>query len=94
MGEVYRKGALHTQRRNHHDIRARHLRAAQEPSARRRRGELGFEKVPLQAQVGVQEHLFDGAGDEEGERPEEEGGGGFDAWGVGGVRIFFLIKGG
>lgn len=91
---IYKRGALHTQRRNHHDIRARHLRAAQVPSARRRRGELGFEKVPLQAQVGVQEHFFDGAGDEEGERPEEEGGGGFDAWGGGCEDFLSFFKGG
>lgn len=73
-----KKESPRTERETHHDIRTRQLRAAEIVPAVGGRGELGFEEIPLGFQVGEEEFGFDGAGDEEGERAEEEGGGGFD----------------
>ncbi len=44
----------------------------------------------MRLQVRVQEFGLDAAGDEEGEGADEEGGGGFDGWGVGLDRLVWI----
>ena len=66
--------ALHTEWEAHHDIRPRQFSAAEKAAPVRRRGELALEEIPLGAQVWVQELALEGAGEEEGEGAEEEGG--------------------
>ena len=75
-GEIdgFLRRALHTERKTHHDIRPRQLSAAEKAAPVGRCGELALQEIPLGAQVWVQEFGFEGAGEEEGEGAEEEGG--------------------
>lgn len=71
-------GAVRTERETHHDVRTGEIGTAEIFAIIGGRGELAFEEVELRFQVRVQEFRFDAAGDQQGERADEEGARGFD----------------
>ena len=84
---------LRTERETHHDVRTRQVGPAEELPLVGRSRELAFEEVELGLQVRGQEPGLDAAGDQEGERADEEGGGGLDGWrGVFGVSMHACVR--